>query len=437
MDAILLFALVTPFVMTYRISPGETPYWLFGLIFLGIFVYLLLDLLKLGGKIYFGLKQLLLLLLIIIVIGSAFISAIVVRHKTHPVYMIHDMPLQQEIAIRFLLDKKNPYNTSYFGTFLEQWHYSDKEVNPALYHFVLPPFYILFAVPFYFLSNLLFGFFDARTPLLFLFFSFLLLAGRLVQDPSRKLLFIILLAFNPAMLPYTLEGRSDIFMFGFLFMGLFLLHKKRYFIAGIPIALAFAVKQSAWPILPFYVAFLYFTSKESTSEEPRSLPRHLRGVAKATSDVAKATPRRWLRFLVTAKYLLLFTIIFVVIVLPFFLWDPKAFLDSTVFYLSGNVSNGYPISGYGLSMLLHQMGTIKELHQYYPFHVWQAIIGIPLGSFLIAYLKKSPTVARLIVVYGIFLFVFWYLSRYFNNSHLGYLSLVFITAYFWPKTKTT
>lgn len=402
LDSVLLFALVIPFIMTYRLSPGDTPFWLFGLIFLGLFIYLLLDLFRLGEKVYFRLKQALLLLLIIGVIGSAFVSAIIVRQKTHPVYMIHDMPLQQEIAIRFFLDNKNPYNTSYFGTFLEEWHYSDKEVNPALYHFVLPPFYILFALPFYFLSNLLFGFFDARVPLLFLFFSFLLLAGKLIKDNSQKLLFIILLAFNPATLGYALEGRSDIFMFAFLFMGLFLLHKKRYLIAGIPIALAFAVKQSAWPILPFCIAFLYY--KNPSIEK-------------------------------TVKNLILFAITFSAIVLPFLIWDKKVFIDSTVFYLSGNVANGYPISGYGLGMILHQMGIIKDVHEFYPFIVWQIIIGAPLIVALILYLKKSPTVGRLILVYGIFLFVFWYLSRYFNNSHLGYLSVVFITSYFWPDEK--
>lgn len=417
LDSILLFALVIPFIMQYRLSQGDTPLWLFGLIFLGLLIYLVLDLIKITDQLFFRLKYVFLGFLIITVIGSAIYSAIIVRYKTHPIYMIHDIVLQQESAIRFLLDGKNPYAVTYFDTPLREWHYSDKEANPALYHFVMQPFYILFAIPFYFLSNQFFGFFDGRMPLFFLFFMMLFLAGYLVKDKSKKLLFIILLAFNPAILGYTLEGRSDIFMFAFLFLGFFLLHKKRYAFAGIPMALAFAVKQSAWPILPFYVAFLYFTSSMST--------------------VANATPRRWLRFIVAMKLLIPFILTFSAAVLPFFLWDPKAFLDSTVFYLSGNISNGYPISGYGLGMLLHQLGIIKEVHQYYPFALWQAIIGCPLAVLLIVYLKKTPSVGRLILVYGIFLFVFWYLSRYLNNSHLGYLSVVFITVYFWPNDKTT
>lgn len=402
LDSILLFVLLIPFIMSYRLGPGDTPYWLFGLIFLGLFTYIVLDLLRLKDSLYFRIKQTLLWLLIIGVIGSAFVSAIIVRHQTHPVYMIHDIVLQQESAIRFLLDGKNPYAVTYFGTPLEQWHYSDNELNPALYHFVMQPFYLLFALPFYFLSNHSIGYFDGRIPLLFLFILLLFVGGKLIKNPSQKLLFIVILAFNPAVLPYTLEGRSDIFMFTFLFIGLFLLHKKHYFWAGVPVAFSFAVKQSAWPLLPFYIAFLYFKTKSITK---------------------------------TFKNILPLVIVFLTIVLPFFLWDKKAFLDSTIFYLSGKAPHSYPISGYGLGTVLHQMGLIKDVNAYYPFIIWQAIIGIPLLIVTSKYLKSRPGIGRMMLVYGIFLFVFWYFSRYFNNSHLGYLSIVFITAYFWPKDK--
>ena len=400
LDSILLFALAIPFIMTYRISPNDTPYWLFGLIFLGLLSYIILDLTKLSENVVFKFKQIILWLLIFGVIGSAIFSAIVVRHKTHPVYMIHDIIIQQEAAVRFLLHGRNPYATTYFDTPLREWNYSDKDVNPALYHFVMEPFYLLFAIPFYFASNRLFGFFDGRMPLFFLFFAMLFLAGKLIKDKSKKLLFIILLAFNPAMLGYTLEGRSDIFMFSFLFLGFYFLYIKKYFLAGFPIALAFAVKQSAWPLLPFYFAFIYFKNKN---------------LSKTLRDLSS------------------FVVTLALIVLPFFLWDPKAFLDSTLFYLSGNTLHGYPISGYGLGMFFVQLGIIKDVNQYYPFQIWQFTLGIPLAIILIKNLKQNLDVSRLILIYGIFLFIFWYLSRYLNNSHLGYLSIVFIVAYFWPK----
>lgn len=398
-DSVLLFALVIPFIMSVRLSPGQTPYWLFGLIFLGLLLYIVLDIIKLSTNLCFKLKQGLLWLIIIGVIGSAFISAIIVRHQTAPIYQIHDIVIQQETAMRFLLDGQNPYKVTYFGTPLEQWHYSDKETNPALYHFVMQPFYLLFSLPFYFMSITLFGFFDGRIPLLFLFAMLLIFAAKLVEDQQKRLLFLIVLAFNPAMLLYTLEGRSDIFMYAFLFLGLYLLHRQKYSLSGIPIAMAFAIKQSAWPLLPFYLSFLYFKAK----------------------NIGKIV-----------KFVAPFVITLAILIAPFIVWDAKSFFDSTIFYLSGSTSSSYPISGYGLGSLLFEWGFIKDLHQYYPFHIWQILVGIPLLIVLFRFLKKAPSVARLILVYGIFLFVSWYFFRYFNNSHLGYLSMVFMTAYFWP-----
>ena len=404
LDSVLLFAFVIPFIMTYRISPLETPFWLFGLIFLGLLTYIVLDLLKLNLKRYYFLKQIVLWSLIVVVIGSAFISAIIVRHQTSPIYNIHDIVIQQESGIRFLLDGVNPYAVTYFGTPLEQWNYSDIEVNPALYHFVMQPFYLIFALPFYFFSNLIFGFFDGRIPLLFLFLSLLIMAAYLIKDKEKRLLFLILLAFNPAMLSYTLEGRSDIFMFAFLFASFYLLTKGKLFLAGIPMGLAFAVKQSAWPILPLYVAFLFLKTKKLKE---------------------------------TAKNLFPLALTFLAILSPFLLWDYRSFLDSTIFYLSGSAPNSYPISGYGFGKLLNQMGLIKDAYQYFPFHIIQLVAGLPLFWVLYAFLKKNLSVGRLILSYGIFLLVFWYFSRYFNNSHLAYLSVVFITAYFWPQEEKT
>lgn len=403
LDSVLLFLLLIPFIMTYRISPGDTPYWLFGLIFLGLLAYISLDIFfKFKTELLNRFKLVLFWLLVLSTIGSAFYSAIIVRHQTSPVYNVHDIIIQQEVAIRYLLHGKNPYSESYFGTPLEKWNYSDKEVNPALYHFVMGPFYLIFAIPFYLISTRTFGFFDGRIPLVFLFLSLLFLAAKLVKKEEEKRVFLILLAFNPATLGYALEGRSDIFMFAFLFASLFLLSKDRNLLSGVLMGFAFAIKQSVWPILPFYVAYIYFKTRKIGE---------------------------------TVRKLLPFLISFGIIITPFIIWNSRAFLDSTVFYLSGSTSNSYPIAGYGFGKLLSQFGYIKDLHQYYPFWIWQTVLGLPLLIFLILWLKKDNSIQRLLLSYAIFLLVFWYFSRYFNNSHLGYISVILLSAYFWPKEK--
>ena len=397
LDSFLLLTLVSPIIMTYRLSPGLTPYWLFGIVFLLLLGYLIIPVKQMK------LKDVCLWLIIILVVGSVYGSAIVVRHQTAPIYQIHDMPLQLEAAIQFFLQGENPYTVNYFGTPLEDWRFSDIQVNPALYHFVTMPWYLLFSLPFYFVSIPVLGYFDGRMPLLFSYGLILFLTWKLLKEHNEKRLALVLLAFNPAAWGYFLEGRSDLFMFSFLFFGLFLLEKKKFFWAGIPLALAFATKQSAWPVFPFYLFFIWWQ-----------------------------TGKNWLKIV---KYLIPFTLTFSLVVLPFLFWDVNSFLDDTLFYLSGSTEHSYPISGYGWGMVLNQLGLIKNLSVNYPFWIWQLVICLPIMVGLLYWLAKSVTVSRLLTAYGIFTLVFWYFSRYFNNSHLAYLSVVFIATYFWPVKK--
>src|SRR3989344_8112397 len=288
LDTILAFVLIVPFVLSHGIWPRATPYWLFTLIFIALLMLVFLDINKISNKIYEKSKNIILWGLILSIISGAFISEIILRHESLPTFRIHDIVIQQEIAIRYLLMGKNPYVEDYFGTPLEQWNYSATEKNPALYHYVMQPFYTLFAIPFSFASGRLVGFFDGRIPLIFLFLATLVFAHFLIKDGEKKRSFLLLLAFNPAMLPYTIEGRSDLFMLGFLFPALFFLFKTRIFLSAIFMRLAFAVKQSAWPILPFYIMYLWL---------------------KGSKQILGA--------------LGLFGGVFLAIVLPFFFWNPK------------------------------------------------------------------------------------------------------------------
>lgn len=406
LDSILLLALSVPFIMTYPLSVDGTSYLLFTSTFITLLFYIIADLLDFSPKTYAYIKIGLLSLAVCLILGSAFGSAIIRRHRTSPVFEVHDMPIQAEIGLRYLVNGRNPYAEDYFGTALEEWHFDDSAVNPALYHFVMGPVYLLVSIPVYLLSNRLFGYFDARMTLYLLYGAMLFMAGILVKDVQKKLLFIVLLAFTPAILNYALEGRTDVAMHAFLFLGWFMLYRKKFVVAGIAIAVAFATKQSAWPLFPLYAAYLF-----SQAPQKKDLLFRIR------KAIVSLVP---------------FTITFIVLMLPFYLWDPVSFMDDTVYYLSGNSPTSYPIAGYGLGMLLAELGVITDRMAYYPFVIWQVFIVLPVLYLLIRYITVNPTVKRMVLSYGILLFVYWYLSRYFNNSHLGYISLVFITAYFWP-----
>lgn len=397
---VLLFILVTPIITDYTIFHDQQPTLYYGLVFLMLILLAIFDLLKGKYRILMRLRIFAVFLIIILTVGLGSFIYVYDRHKISPSYRTNDIVIQQEVAVRMLLTGKNPYKETYKNTALEEFKFYDAKENPALYHFVMEPFYLVSVIPFYFTQSRLFGFFDARVPLYFLFFAMLTLGYKVIKDKENKLLFITLMTFNPMTLRFVLEGRSDMFMYPFLFVGFILLHKRHFSLATVFTALAFAIKQSAWPFFPLFTFFIYIKTKS------------IKQVFKYTG----------LMGLVSGMF-----------ILPFFLRDPNAFLNSTVYYLTGATLHSYPISGYGFSMVLRNIGTIRDTSDYYPFIIWQIIFLLPALFLLFKLIKKYPTTKTLISSYALLLFVFWYFSRYFNDSHIGFISSIIITAYFWPE----
>lgn len=396
-DTVLLLALSLPWPLKYRIFPMDgTPYILFGVYFALLLLYVALDLawIRTGSlQSKWRAKILILFGVIVIAAGGPLMTAIVDRSRVAPVFGVHDIILQLEAAMRFLIEGKNPYAATYFGTHMESFRYDEMgrmAVNPALYHFVMPPWYLLFSFLFYPFVKI-FGFFDGRLPLVFTFFGTLTILAVWIKDHYRKALALMIVAFNPVMFDYLLEGRSDHIAFFWLLFALFLWHRKRFALAGVVYALAMLSKQTIWLSLPFL--FLYVKTRKS---------------------------------LVLGAFLGTIALVLG----PFLLWNAGAYWQSTVAFLQGTTPVSYPVAGYGWGMVLYQLGFIKDLHAYYPFIYWQLGAGVPVLWFLIRWLQTKATAGRLLIAYGIFLFVFWYFSRYFHNSHLGYISLVLGIGYF-------
>lgn len=399
LDAILLFVLSVPIVMKYRVLPVTgTPYWLFGILFLLLIINLIVSLYPTiisSQKSIKQLKSVITWVVLIIVVGGTTITAIIDRSKTAPIYGVHDIILQQEQAMRYLLEGKNPYNETYFGTPLEQWNYAEMgkpAQNPALYHFVMTPWYLLFPYIFYFITVPAVGFFDGRIPLLFTLFGLLFVLSRWYKNSQIRLLAMIMVALSPGAIDFFVEGRSDTFVLFWLVWSFYLLEKRRLLSSSVLFGLALVSKQTAWIAVPFYLAYAYRQSRVST---------HI-----------------FMKLCLTA----LFTA--AVVSAPFLLWDAKAFMDSVVWYLSGNTANSYPVSGYGLGMILVAAGIIRNIHDYYPFVVWQTIIGIPVLYIILRWYAVKPGMSRLLLGYGLFLAIIWYFSRYFNNSHITYIGSI-------------
>jgi hypothetical protein len=391
----LLAILGLPLIFRYGILPGETtPYWLFTLLLFGVLGNIVLA--------YRGIRTHIFTLALMVTIVSLVIGTqIVNRGRIAPGQNMgtHDVILQLESALRFLGDGKNPYAVTYFGTPLEQWHYAEGirgTVNPALYHFVMPPWYIIFSYPFYFISMRLLGYFDGRMPLLFCVLGIIVVLRYLFRDKALGNIAAMLVVLAPGTVDYLVEGRSDMFALFWVLLSCFLLVKKSYLLAFGFFALAFWSKQTVWFLAPLFFWYAYLATGEK---------------------------RKKLLFSI-----ILFIGLSFLLVGPFLMWDIRAFMDSVIFYLSGNSKTGYPISGYGLGMLLYSLGIIRSVHDFYPFAIWQLAAGIPLLIFAFKFLARYATLSRLLLSHAILLFGVWYTSRYFNNSHALYIVVLFMLA---------
>jgi hypothetical protein len=402
LEAVLLASFSIPIIMKYRILPVTgTPYWMFGIIFLLLIINILFSIYFNQNKInvFNKIKNILVGILLTLVLGGVMWTAIADRGKNAPGQNdnVHDIVLQLEAALRYLGQNRNPYAETYFGTPMESWHYAENgidTVNPALYHFVMPPWYLLFPYPFYYVSMRTLGYFDARMPLLFCIIGLAFSVFFLFRKPDIGRLAVVLVLFNPATIDYLIEGRSDFFGLFWLVLAILLLKFNKYFLASVIMSLAIMSKQTIWFMTPIYFGYLWLSLNKS-----------------------------WQKVIF---YAAVTGVIVIGLCLPFILWNPIAFFNSVIFYLSGNTAHGYPISGYGFGMLLYEFKIIKSIHAYFPFVLWQSVLGgliLTVGFILI---KKYLTLSRVIILHAISLFVFWYFSRYFNNSHMAYITTLFL-----------
>ena len=104
LDGVILFMFSVPFIMKYRISPGDTPYWLFTTIFILLLSYFFVA--------RNSIKTILVWTIILLTIGSALVSSIIWRHRVAPEFGVHDIILQLESAMRFTMDGVNPYKAT-------------------------------------------------------------------------------------------------------------------------------------------------------------------------------------------------------------------------------------------------------------------------------------------------------------------------------------
>jgi glycosyl transferase family 87 len=322
------------------------------------------------------------------------LASLVLRETGKPYTYIHDGALMIEWAARKLLLGQNPYVADYLDTPLYYWPMVN---NPALYHLTYFPFLFLITTPFVWLFDAVGVFWDQRYLYLPAFVATLAVVPLLARRADNRIALAALVALNPQLFPFVVEGRNDFFVLLALFAGIALLQRERRALGALAIAIAAAAKLHAVLIMPFVAVWLVATRR----------PRTLREAWDAL------WPPLW-----PATLFLLVTF------LPFLINDFAAFYDDVVRYNAGGAAWTYPISGMGFSALLLALGVIEFRQADFPFAAIEIAVATPIALWWMWRLWKRPTLDTMLTGYALTLLAFLFFGRYFQGNYLGYILAV-------------
>ena len=413
-----MFLLVTIRLSTAEYDSSFGQIFTYSISFIILFAYLLLDIMpRVKVDIIKSIKVVLLIMLMMVLIMIPVFSNMYNRVEGDPRELYHDGIVQTEEAIKFLLVGKNFYTEDYTNTPVAEWSEGKISelmsgeifVNPAIYHNIYLPFYILASAPFYWVSTTIFDWYDQRIVLLLALAGVIFLLFKKGGMSEKTFFVAVLFVLNPLFLRFFIEGRNDIFTLFLIILTVYLLSKQKLLLSSIPFALACVSKHTAWLLIPFYWWFVYFQASDQSK--------------KLTDNIKTTLKKIYPIFIIGAVF-----------IVPFLIWDFGAFWEDIFLYPSGKLSTSYPITGYGFSqlMLMAKVG-VESIHDYYPFWILQSIVSAPLLFFLYRYQKRNRTVSAMLYSYGVFIFAFWLFSRFFNDNYVTYIVCILIIAYFYSE----
>jgi len=123
-------------------------------------------------------------------------------------------------------------------------------------------------------------------------------------------------------------------------------------------------------------------------------------------------------------------VVTLVFLTPFIVWDAGSMWQDLVAYPAGTLETSFPINGYGLTNYLLQNGFIDSMYDYFPSWIPQLIVGIPLMIGFVILQRKSNSLGTTMRSYAIFMFAYWFFSRFFHDNYVGYVSELLILGVF-------
>ncbi len=343
-----------------------------------------------AGRRRFRVVMLGLFVLLLVVLPIA--AEISLRYDVTPRGHAHDGGvIQTEEAVRFLAGGKNPYEADYSGTVMGELEWG--EGNPAIDHLPYFPLSFLIHAPFLLAGGGPGNGYDARYIYLAAYFLPFFLVVRWARDPDSRFALAAIWGLNPFLVPHLVQGRNDVLVTAFLVVAVHLVATRRVAAAAVFLGLACATKQFALLFLPFF-ALLVSGGRGDWRERAM---RGLRATAPAIIPL-------------------------MLLVLPFFLWNPAAFYEDTFAFNTGSAKVSYPLGGtpgYGIANLVNLIPLVKDRFEYFPFWVIQVPVLIPLLFLLLRRQLKRNTPATALISFTLFLFAYLFLSRIFHVNYFG------------------
>jgi hypothetical protein len=382
---------------------------LIGLAFGLLGLYLLVDRFVRAEKGQYRLKLGLIYGIILLLVVGKTTLLMNLRHLRGPASYAHDGGvIQTEVTIQYFLNGLNPYVEDYVNTPMAEWGLD--EYRTALYHYPYLPWTFIFAAPFYAAAQGLPGWFDMRFVYLILFVLTLVLAQSLAEKPQHKLIIVALIGLNPISTLNIIFGVNDPFVLFWIVLGLWLLERAAgdgrragmYRLLGsAAFGLACASKPTAWFLAPFWLLYLMRDVWGS-----QLLPQRSAWPGLLMTLLRRAWP---------------LPVVALLIIGPWFAWNPDAMYDDVWRWSAGQGETGYQIWGWGASNFVLAFGLVEDRFDYWPFIIPGAIVGLPLLWLLLKRQVQDNTAGAMLYGYVIFLFIFFYLSRFMQPNYLGYL----------------
>lgn len=314
------------------------------------------------------------------------IIAAIVRLQvvSSPVALIGDGALQTQQAGDLLLRGIDPYGADYAALGLGRTPWSEPFPNPALHHTVFWPGQFLLPLPLQALFQALFHWWDQRVFLLLAAAAIWILLRLLMPGmPGRAAALAFFLV--PGHSLVAVLGDNDLAMLALLLGALFAAQRRRFLLMGVLLGVAVATKQHALLAAPFVVWWALARGA--------GLQDLARSVVAATATVAA-------------------------VLLPFLLWNPHAFIQDTIVFVTGSGPEAYPINGFGLSAILLSAGVIHGSRDAFPFAPIEAVVGVSLWVFGYFWIRARRQLPDVLALSGLAALLVLFVSRYFHDTHL-------------------